>query len=302
MPEAKESEKDYYAVLGLTPSAGEKEIRRAYRVLARQLHPDTRAKDTATALFHEVQVAYAVLSDPHRRRAYDRDRSKDGQATEPALSWETLLSRSQLSSLHDEQVLYCLITVKPTGAARAQRMPINLCLVVDRSTSMQGARLDSLKQAAHNIVDDLGENDSLAIVAFHDRAEVVLPSQTGVSSPLAKAKISTIRAGGGTEILRGLRAGLEELDRHHGDSVVSHLILLTDGQTYGDDDECVAEARRAGARHIGITTMGIGDDWNDALLDEMAAQSGGTAHYIASANQVRSLLQQRVRGLGTIFA
>ena len=302
MAEGNKGEKDYYAVLGLTPSASDKEIRRAYRALARKLHPDTRSGDTATALFHEVQVAYAVLSDTRRRRAYDRTLSPPEETGEPLLSWEVLLSQNQLCSLHDEQVLYVLLTIKPTPEARSHRLPVNLCLLVDRSTSMQGARLDSLKQAAHNIVDDLQENDCLSIVAFHDRAEVVLPSQSSVSPALAKAKISTIRAGGGTEILRGLKAGLEELERHHSDSVVSHLILLTDGQTYGDDDECLAESRRAGARRIGITAMGIGDDWNDALLDEMAAQNGGRALYIASPSQVRSLLQQRVRGLSKIFA
>jgi Ca-activated chloride channel family protein len=302
MSEESKTEKDYYAVLGLTPSASDKEIRRAYRVLARKFHPDTRSGETATALFHEVQVAYAVLSDPRRRRAYDRTRSAAEETAEPLLSWEVLLSRTQLCSLHDEQVLYALLTIKPTADARSHRLPVNLCLVVDRSTSMQGARLDSLKQAAHNIVDDLQEKDSLAIVAFHDRAEVVLPSQTDVNPALAKAKISTIHAGGGTEILGGLKAGLEELERHDSDSVVSHLILLTDGQTYGDDEECLSESRRAGARRIGITAMGIGDDWNDALLDEMAAQNGGRALYISSPSQVRSLLQQRVRGLSKIFA
>lgn len=48
--------------------------------------------------------------------------------------------------------------------------------------------------------------------------------------------------------------------------------------------------------------MGIGEDWNDALLDEIAAQSGGVSAYIASPSQVRALLQQRIRGLGTVFA
>jgi Ca-activated chloride channel family protein len=302
MASENDGRKDYYAVLGLTSSATLREIRRAYRALARKFHPDTRSGDTATELFHEVQVAYAVLSDPRRRRAYDRRMSASAEGAESPLALEILLSRSKLSSLHEEQVLYALLTIEPTAKARSHRVPVNLCLVVDRSTSMQGARLDSLKQAAHNIVDELSEKDSLAIVAFHDRAEVVVPSQTGVKPAVAKAKISAIQAGGGTEILRGLKAGLDELDRHHSDSVVSHLILLTDGQTYGDDDECLAEARRAGARRIGMTAMGIGDDWNDALLDAMAEQNGGRAFYIASPSQVRSLLQQRVRGLSEIFA
>ena len=140
------------------------------------------------------------------------------------------------------------------------------------------------------------------MVTFNDRAEVVLPSTLGIRRAQAKAKIAPIQANGGTEILQGIQVGMEEVKKHLGKPVTSHMILLTDGQTYGDEEDCLAEARLAGTRHIGITAMGIGEDWNDTLLDEIAAQSGGVSAYIASPGQVRTLLQQRVRGLGSLFA
>ncbi len=295
-------EKDYYAILGVTQSATDEEIKHAYHALARRYHPDSRVEDVSTSLFREIQIAYAVLSDLHRRRAYDRRRAESGLGEEAVLSWEILLSQNQLCSLHEEQVIYLLIEIQPVSAARGERLPLNLCLVIDRSTSMQGARLEHVKGAAHQIIDELHDDDALAVVTFHDRAEVVLPSQLGVNRARAKAKISTIWASGGTEILQGIRAGLAELEKRHSKRITSHLILLTDGQTYGDEEDCVAEARQAGARRIGITAMGIGEDWNDALLDEIAAQSGGVSAYIASPGQVRTLLQQRVRGLGAVFA
>ncbi len=221
---------------------------------------------------------------------------------EAALSWEILLSQSQLCSLYEETVLYLLIEIRPAATSRGERLPLNLCLVIDRSTSMQGARLEHVKQAAHQIIDELHDDDILALTTFNDRAEVILPSQSDVNRVHAKAKISSILASGGTEILQGIQVGLAEIGKHHDKRVTSHLILLTDGQTYGDEEDCLAEARLAGARRIGITAMGIGEDWNDALLDEIAAQSGGVSAYIASPGQVRTLLQQRVRGLGSVFA
>jgi len=295
-------EKDYYAILGVTRFATDEEIKHAYHALARRYHPDSRVEDVSTSLFREIQTAYAVLSDLHRRRAYDRRRAESGLDEEAVLSWEILLSQSQLCSLYEEQVIYLLIEIQPVSAARGERLPLNLCLVIDRSTSMQGARLEHVKGAAHQIIDELHDDDALAVVTFHDRAEVVLPSQLGVNRARAQAKISTIWASGGTEILQGIQAGLAELEKRHSKRTTSHLILLTDGQTYGDEEDCVAEARQAGARRIGITAMGIGEDWNDALLDEIAAQSGGVSAYIASPGQVRTLLQQRVRGLGAVFA
>jgi Ca-activated chloride channel family protein len=295
-------EKDYYAILGVPLSATGEEIKHAYRTLARRYHPDSRTEKAPTTLFHEIQAAYTILSDRTSRRAYDRQRAELGLSEEAALAWETHLSQSQLSSLYEEQMLYLLVEIWPAATARGKRLPLNLCLVIDRSTSMQGARLEHVKQAAHQIITELHDGDALAVVTFNDWAEVVLPSQVGVNPVRAKSKVSSIIASGGTEILQGMQLGLAEIERHHDRQVTSHIILLTDGQTYGDEEDCLAEARLAGARRIGITAMGIGEDWNDTLLDEIATQSGGVSAYIASPGQVRTLLQQRVRGLGSVFA
>jgi len=295
-------EKNYYAILGISPLATEEEIRRAYRAKARRYHPDSREEDAPTQLFHEVQEAYAILSQPQQRQAYDRQRAQTGLSSDAPLSWDLMLSRHRLSAEPDDQVAYLLAKIEPQSAVEAVRLPLNLCLVIDCSTSMQGARLNQVKQAANQIIDDLGEEDSLAVVTFDDRAKVVLPSQKHINPARAKAKTSTISASGGTEILKGLQAGLSEIDKYYDDRIINHLILLTDGQTYGDEEECIAEARRAGARQIGITAMGIGEDWNDVLLDKVAEQSGGVSAYIASPGQVRTLLEQRVRGLGAVFA
>ncbi|HET92299.1 MAG TPA: VWA domain-containing protein [Chloroflexi bacterium] len=297
-----DAEKDYYSVLGISPSATEEEIKHAYRGLARRYHPDSRTEKAPTTIFHGIQQAYAILSDKEQRRAYDRQRAEAGFGQDSALSWTIQLSQTQLSSQHEEQVVYLLIEIQPAAALGSQRLPLNLCLVIDRSTSMQGRRLEHVKQAAHQIIDELHDEDSLAVVTFSDQAEVVLPSSIRVNPIHAKSKVSSIIASGGTEILQGLQAGLQEIEKRHGQPVVNHVILLTDGQTYGDEPDCLAEARHAGARHIGISAMGIGEDWNDTLLDEIAQQSGGVSAYIASPGQVRSILQKRVRGLESVFA
>jgi Ca-activated chloride channel family protein len=297
-----EIEKDYYAILGVPNSATQSEIKRAYHRLARRYHPDSREVDAPTTLFHQVQEAYAVIGDVDNRHAYDRQRKELGLSEEAALAWSILLSRERLYTFYSEQMLYALVEIEPAAASESHRLPLNLCLLIDQSTSMKGARLQHVKEAARQLVDELHEDDTLAIVTFSDHAEVVLSSQRSISSAQAKAKITPLRAQGGTEILQGMLAGLTELEKHHDEHVISHLILLTDGRTYGDDERCIAEAEAAGNKRIGISAMGIGEDWNDVLLDEIASRSGGTSAYIASPGRVRSLLQKRIRGLGATFA
>ncbi len=295
-------DKDYYAILGVSSFATAKEIKSAYHKLARRYHPDSREANTSTSLFHQVQEAYSVLSDPAGRKAYDRQRDELGRGDGTALAWDVLLSRKAFYAEHAEQVFYVLLEIGPAVTSGDRRVPLDLAMVIDRSTSMKGARLEHVKEAARQVVDQLHDEDNLALVTFNDRAEVVMADQVGSSRAQVKAIITALRAEGGTELLQGMRIGLAKLGSHPSEDVVSHLILLTDGRTYGDDHACLAAAERAGNRGIGISAMGIGEDWNDDLLDEIASRSGGVSAYVASPRQVRTLLEKRVRSLGAVFA
>ncbi len=293
---------DYYAALGLKSHATPEEIRTAYRILVRRLHPDARGDTNGDPRFLRVQAAYEVLSDPAQRRAYDQLRLERGLTSLPALVIDHTLSYAALPSMDEEQMLYVLLRITPNPGIELKRIPFNLCLVVDRSTSMQGVRLQRVKEAVNTIIDGLEERDIFSLVTFGDRAQIVIEAQPRLDKASAKAQVRAIHSAGGTEILQGLRAGLTQIERWRAGEVASHLILLTDGQTYGDEEECVAAAQGAGERQITITTIGIGQDWNDQLMDEIARRSGGTSHYIDSASRVTTSFRSCIHALSTIFA
>ncbi|MBL8058451.1 MAG: VWA domain-containing protein, partial [Anaerolineales bacterium] len=162
---------------------------------------------------------------------------------------------------------------------------------------------DQVKSAVIQLIDSLRENDMLGIVTFSDKAEVIVAAQrcSTEQKTLAKAKVSTISAGGGTEILHGLLRGMLELHQNLSPAVVNHLMLLTDGQTYGDEGDCLLLGVLAAVDGVSISGLGIGEEWNDKFLDELTSCTGSTAMFISSPEQVQKHMQEKVRGLGAAF-
>lgn len=295
-------DKDYYQILGVPQTATDEDIRQAHRTLVRQYHPDANTDPGANKRFQEVQEAYEALSNPKQREKYDRWREQQGRDKSSALSLRAIASHRTLLAMAEEQAYYVLLNVTPASDLPTSRLPLNLCLVLDRSTSMQGMRLQQVKEATRQIIDKLQPEDALSIVVFSDRAETLLPSQQNVDKAMAKSIASTIQPSGGTEMLQGLLAGLKEVERNRTETSVNHLILLTDGQTYGDEQGCLEQAEAAGKRQIGVSTMGIGSDWNEDLLDQMASLSGGISTYIDSPRKVVDIFKETIRNLGLVVA
>jgi Ca-activated chloride channel family protein len=297
-------EHDYYAILGLPSDADERAIKRAYRQLARRYHPDTSTAEQATEMFHEIQMAYQCLIDPVQREAYDHWRKEEGLDRPLPLALRVTPSQQTLTCLGESQLLYVLIEVTARDDVETQRLPLNLCLVLDQSTSMKGARMQQVKTAARYIVDQMGPDDVLSIVLFSDRAEVALPGRRGIEKAAARAVINGMRPGGGTELLQGLLLGLQQVERWHSEATQSHLVLLTDGQTYGDEARCREAAEFAGDQNIPLTLLGIGPNWNDKLLDEMAHLSHGPSAsiYIDSNSKIAKILHDQIHSMGNLFA
>jgi Ca-activated chloride channel family protein len=221
----------------------------------------------------------------------------------PLLAVRPLFSRNPLATATEQQILYALIEFHPAILADLPDPPVNLCLVIDRSTSMQGSRLDQVKSAVLQLIDGLRESDTFSVVAFSDKAEVVVPAQRGLNErTLAKAKVSTISAQGGTEILQGVICGLMELHRHISPAAVNHLLLLTDGRTYGDEADCLMLATLAASDGIAISGLGIGDEWNDKFVDDLVGRTGGSVAYINGTADVSNFMQSAVRGLSSAYA
>jgi len=196
-----------------------------------------------------------------------------------------------------QQLAYVLIEAKPTGAVANVQMPLNFSLVLDNSGSMSGEKLRNLKEAVKLVLDQLQPQDYVSLIVFDDSAKVVSPNQPVTNPAHLKSLVDGIRDGGGTEMSKGMKLGLAEVQKALDPSRVSRILLLTDGQTWGDEDQCQRLGADAGRLGSPITALGLGDDWNDELLDAIANASGGTADFIDVPHKIHQHFQSTVRSM-----
>ncbi|MFZ2096738.1 MAG: DnaJ domain-containing protein [Anaerolineales bacterium] len=290
----------YYERLGLPRDATQEEIRRAYRQLVLRLHPDTNVNKGETGLFIDIQQAYEYLSDPKKKNDYDEQIPSEPDILTP-LDIKTFYSQSSLVRLSEPQLLYVLLelNIKPDTKLWTASAPMNISLVVDCSTSMQGYRLDMVKLTAIDILRKLQQNDIFSLVKFNDWAELLIAPGSLSELKSAEMKVQLLQAGGGTEILKGLEMGFAQVKQFRSDQRVNHIILITDGRTYGDEANCVLLAEQSSTLGIGISALGIGTQWNDKFLDHITSKTGGICKYIPDGGDIRNSILEEISRLGS---
>ncbi len=194
------------------------------------------------------------------------------------------------------QLAYVLLEAKPTELMAQVRMPLNFALVLDHSGSMKGAKLKNVKEAVKMVIDRLEPSDYISVIIFDDTCQVIIPSMPARDPIGMKAAIDRIRDAGGTTMSLGMIQGLNELRRWNIPNAINRMILLTDGVTYGDADRCRQLARDARNAGIAIYPLGIGQDWEEGLLDSIGDLSGGLpAEFIRSPENAMTVFEQQIQ-------
>lgn len=194
-----------------------------------------------------------------------------------------------------------------------QNLPLNLCLILDKSGSMSGQPIRTVIQAVEGLLDQLKPGDRLSVVAFASSAEVIVPNQVIEDTQSIKSQIrKNLNANGGTVISEGLQLGINELLKGI-NGTVSQAFLLTDGHgengwriwkweiTPDDNKRCLELAYKATRVNITINTLGFGNGWNQDLLEKIADVGGGTLAHIEHPEQAVeqfSRLFRRIQSVG----
>lgn len=296
-----------YLILGVAESASNQDIQRAFENLKQRLDPKMNPNPAASIQFDRVSSAHKILMDSIKRRKFDETLVAQKEKDKPSFSMRVVASKRSIKPLTEEQVIYLLAEITPPpGTAKLldqREVRLNLTILVDQSKSMDDeSRMDRVKAAAQTIITEMTDKDVISVVAFNDRANVIIPATPAKNKSELRSRLGIIRPQGGTEIYQGLVEGVKQNRQYLGPEMVNHIILLTDGRTYGDEENCLKLAKQIAGEGISISAMGLGSDWNDTFLDELVSLTGGTTTYIKSIHMVSKFLNEQLRHLSNAFA
>jgi Ca-activated chloride channel family protein len=202
---------------------------------------------------------------------------------------ERMMYRNSVAVSGESAASYALLKLIPSSEGPNRPLNLNLALVLDVSGSMYeedgtgSSRLRRVQEAAHLALRMLKPDDTLAIVAFAHNAQVVLPA----TSASDRAKIEEVIGRidqfdvdpGGTSMDQGIALALTEVEKMLDPGRVSQIMILTDGETSGEQS-CRQLAQQAAEKKIHFTVMGVGTEWNASLIKDLSRLAEGTWYYI----------------------
>src|SRR5450756_482134 len=186
-----------------------------------------------------------------------------------------------------------------------RRTPLNLAVVLDKSGSMTGAKLEKAKQAAMLVVDRLAPNDVFSLVIYSDEARVLVPAQRVEDKEALRARIEGIEAGGSTALYAGVKTGARQIQEYFSSKRINRVILLSDGLANvgpSSTHDLCGLGHELAESGIAVTTIGVGDDYNEDLMAGLAEASDANYYYVRDTEKLPEIFAKELGELLSVAA
>jgi len=198
-----------------------------------------------------------------------------------------------------------LLRIEGQPRTDENRVPLNVSVVLDRSGSMGGEKIQAAKEAARSLVRGLAPEDTVSVVAFDTHVETLADPATGDEQQDLIPLIDAIYAGSATNLSGGWLKGREHVDAHRRKGAVNRVLLMTDGQAnqgITDAAKLSGICRSAAENGVTTTTIGFGEGFREQLLQAMADAGGGATYYIEETDQAHGVFEEELEGLLSVCA
>lgn len=204
-----------------------------------------------------------------------------------------------------ENELYIKLGFEAIEYKVEKTLPLNVSLVIDKSGSMSGDKLEQAKRAAVKFIESLSPEDYVSIVTYGSIVNVIYHQSRIEDLNMLRERIMSIRDEGGTFLSGGLETGIKEVLSKKKSGYINRVIIFSDGHanegvTTENGLKDIAESARS--KGISVSTMGVGLDYDEKIMSAMAISGSGNYHFIKDAEQIPVVLEKELSQMQNIVA
>lgn len=193
----------------------------------------------------------------------------------------------------------------PSPPRQTDRPPVNLAIVMDRSGSMSGSKIEKAREAAIEAVRRLEAQDIFSLVVYDHEVETLVPAQSARFTEQIEGQIRGIQSRGNTALFGGVSQGAAEVRKHLDGPYVNRIILLSDGLANVGPSAPADLARLGKAlmkEGISVTTVGVGNDFNEDLMTQLAMTSDGNHYFVETGSDLPRIFAQELGDVLSVVA
>ncbi len=219
-----------------------------------------------------------------------------------------LANNAYILQNREAQSVYVYLELKAAKAPESKdKLPLNISLVLDRSGSMASERkLEYAKKAAEFVVENLSSKDHFSLVVYDDEVKTLSQSAKVSNKQPIKNRIELIEAGNTTNLSGGMLQGYHEVKTTFGEKAVNRVLLLSDGlanEGITDPKELQKIVQgRSTEQGISLSTFGVGADFNEDMMTNLAEYGSGNYYFIDNADKIPAIFAQELNGLLSVVA